>query len=61
MVTTALTSGNCWPRRIAPNIHSGSVFCAPAVNIVTMTSSKDSANARSAPETSAVALSGRKM
>ena len=52
--TTALTSGSCWPRRIAPKIHSGSVFCAPAVNVVTITSSKDSANASSAPEISAV-------
>ena len=56
--TTALTSGSCWPSRIAPKIHSGSVFCAPAVNVVTMTSSKDSAKASSAPETSAVAVSG---
>ena len=39
--TTALTSGSCCPRRIAPKIHSGRVFCAPAVNTVTMTSSKD--------------------
>ena len=56
--TTALTSGSCCPRRIAPKIHSGRVFCAPAVNTVTMTSSKDRANASSAPETSAVAVSG---
>ena len=59
--TTAFTSGSCWPSRIAPKIHSGSVFCAPAVNTVTMTSSKDRAKASSAPETSAVALSGSVM
>ena len=40
--------------RIAPKIHSGSVFCAPAVNVVTITSSNDSANASSAPAMSAV-------
>ena len=56
--TTAFTSGSCWPSRIAPKIHSGSVFCAPAVNTVTMTSLKDRAKASSAPETSAVAVSG---
>ena len=39
--TTAFTSGSCWPSRIAPKIQSGRVFCAPAVNVVTMTSSKD--------------------
>src|SRR5256884_3706251 len=55
-ISTAFTSGSCWPSRIAPKIHSGSVFCAPAVNTVTMTSSKDRAKASSAPETSAVAL-----
>ena len=58
-VTTALTSGSCCPSRIAPKIHSGSVFCAPAVKTVTMTSSNESANASSAPETSAVAVMGR--
>src|ERR1022692_1313770 len=56
--TTALTSGNWVPRWIAPKIHSGRVFCAPAVNTVTMTSSKESANASSAPEISAVTTIG---
>ena len=51
MDTTAFTSGSCWPSRIAPKIHSGSVFCAPAVKTVTMTSSKDSPKASSAPDT----------
>ncbi len=58
MDTTAFTSGSCWPSRIAPKIHNGSVLCAPAVNTVTMTSSKDSANASSAPDTRAVATMG---
>ena len=57
--TTTFTSGSCWPSRIAPKIHSGRVFCAPAVNVVTMTSSKDSAKASRAPETSAVDSMGR--
>jgi hypothetical protein len=39
-----------------PKIHSGSVFCAPAVKVVTMTSSKDSAKARRPPATSDVAI-----
>ena len=52
--TTTFTSGRFWPSRMAPKIHSGSVFCAPEVKVVTMTSSKDSAKASSAPETSAV-------
>src|SRR5581483_8611874 len=56
--TTTLTSGSCWPRRMLPKIHRGSVFCAPAVNVVTITSSKESANASSAPETSAVEIDG---
>jgi hypothetical protein len=56
--TTAFTSGSCCPSRIAPKIHRGSVFCAPAVNTVTMTSSKDRPNASSAPDTRAVAVSG---
>ena len=43
---------------MAPRIQIGNVFCAPAVNVVTMTSSKLSAKARSAPETSAVAILG---
>jgi len=58
MDTTAFTSGSCWPSRIAPKIHSGRVFCAPAVNTVTITSSNDRPKASSAPDTSAVAVSG---
>ena len=56
--TTTLTCGRFWPSRIEPKIHSGSVFCAPAVNVVTITSSNDSANASSPPATSAVAIIG---
>ena len=41
-----------------PKIQSGSVFWAPAVNVVTITSSKESANASSAPEISAVEIVG---
>jgi hypothetical protein len=58
IVTTALTSGSCWPSRSCPNIHNGRVKLAPAVNTVTMTSSNERANASSAPETRAVATSG---
>jgi len=53
-ITTTLTSGSCWPSRIAPKIHSGSVFWAPAVKVVTITSSNESAKASRAPESSAV-------
>ncbi len=44
---------------MAPKIHSGRVFWAPAVKVVTITSSKESAKASSAPETSAVDTTGR--
>src|SRR3954447_22642519 len=42
-----------------PKIHSGSVFCAPAVKVVTITSSNDSANASRPPATSAVEITGK--
>ena len=58
-VTTALTSGSCWPSLSSPKIQIGSVFWAPEVNTVTTTSSKDSAKASSAPEISAVITDGR--
>ena len=57
-VTTTLTSGSCWPSRMAPKIHSGSVFSAPAVKVVTITSSNESAKASSAPEITAVDITG---
>src|SRR4051794_6329899 len=57
--TTTFTSGSCWPSRMLPKIHRGSVFCAPAVNVVTMTSSNDSANASRPPATSAVEITGK--
>ena len=40
-------------------IQIGSVSCEPAVNVVTMISSNDSANASSAPATSAVRICGK--
>ncbi len=43
---------------MAPKIQIGSVLFAPEVKTVTMTSSKESANASSAPETRAVATVG---
>src|SRR5216117_3619293 len=49
-----VTSGSCCPMRMLPKIQIGRVFWTPAVKVVTITSSKDSANASSAPETSAV-------
>src|SRR5215468_9223135 len=58
-VTTALTSGSCWPSLSWPKIQIGSVFCAPEVNTVTTTSSNESANASRAPEISAVITDGR--
>ena len=56
--TTTFTCGSSWPSRICPKIQIGSVFCAPAVNVVTITSSNESANASSAPEISAVEIVG---
>jgi hypothetical protein len=56
--TTTFTCGSCWPSRRLPRIQIGSVFCAPAVNVVTITSSNESANASRPPATSAVATTG---
>ena len=56
--TTTLTSGRRWPLWICAKIQIGSVFCAPAVKVVTMTSSKDSANASMPPATTEVEMSG---
>ncbi len=56
--TTTFTCGSSWPSRIWPKIQIGSVFCAPAVNVVTITSSNESAKASSAPEMSAVEIVG---
>src|SRR4051794_28293424 len=56
--TTTLTSGSDCPSRMFPKIHSGSVFCAPAVNVVTMTSSNESANASRPPAIKAVEMTG---
>jgi hypothetical protein len=46
-----LTIGNWFGRDRFVRIHNGSVCCWPAVNVVTITSSNDSANASSAPAT----------
>jgi len=46
---------------MAPKIQSGSVFCAPAVNVVTMTSSNESAKASIAPATMEVEINGSVM
>src|SRR3954452_16044826 len=56
--TTTLTSGSDCPSRMLPKIQSGNVFCAPAVNVVTITSSNDSANASSPPAISALEMTG---
>ena len=57
--TTTFTWGSCCPSRISPKIQIGSVFWAPAVNVVTITSSNDSANASRPPEMSAVEIVGK--
>ena len=54
----AFTTGRFWPCRMKPNMSRGSVFWAPAVKYVTTISSHESANARSAPATSAVPTTG---
>src|SRR5713226_4675986 len=59
--TTTFTSGSLCPSRMAPKIQIGSVFCAPAVNVVTITSSNESAKASMAPATTAVEMSGSVM
>src|SRR5207245_9582450 len=45
--------------RMEPKLHRGSWFWAPAVKVVTMTSSKERAEASKAPAISAVEISGR--
>src|SRR6266851_2272002 len=54
--TTTFTSGRCCPLRSWARIQMGTVFWAPAVNVVTMTSSKESANAATEPRISASAV-----
>src|SRR3954471_15582177 len=56
--TTTWTACSDCPRRMFPKIHSGNVFCAPAVNVVTITSSNESANASRPPAISAVQMTG---
>src|SRR5579884_1655146 len=57
---TTLTTGSCWPRSRLSRMKIGSVSCAPAVNVVTITSSNESANASSPPATSAVETTGQR-
>src|SRR6266542_1144886 len=56
--TTAFTIGSCWPRWMLSRMKIGSVVCAPAVNVVKITSSNESANASSPPDTRAVESTG---
>src|SRR5205085_11968823 len=56
---TTFTIGNCCPWRRLSRMKIGSVVCAPAVNVVTMISSNESANASSPPATSAVERTGQ--
>src|SRR5439155_3128868 len=56
--TTTFTCGSCCPRRRLPRIQIGRVFCEPAGKVVTITSSSETANASSAPPTSAVEITG---
>ena len=57
---TTLTTGSSVGRRIAPRIHIGIVSVpGPAVKLVTMISSKLSANASRPPESNAVPIEGR--
>ena len=48
---TTLTIGSCRGRERLARIQIGSVSCWPAVNVVTITSSKDSAKASRPPAT----------
>ena len=56
--TTTFTCGSSCPRWISLKIHVGSVLFAPTVNVVTITSSNESANASRPPEISAVEIDG---
>src|SRR3712207_8133203 len=55
---TTLTIGSWLGRDRLVRIQIGSVWSGPAVNVVTMTSSNDSANASSAPASSALRSAG---
>ncbi len=56
---TTLTIGSCRGRERLAKIQIGSVCCWPAVNVVTMISSKLRAKASSAPATSAERSCGK--
>src|SRR5688572_29035615 len=59
IVATTLTIGSWLGRDRFVKIQIGSVWSGPAVNVVTMISSKESAKASSAPATSAVLRLGK--
>jgi hypothetical protein len=54
-----LVTGRWRGRTSSVSIQIGNVVCCPAVNVVTITSSNDSANASMPPASSAVARFGR--
>jgi hypothetical protein len=56
---TTLVTGRCRGRISSDSIQIGSVVCWPAVKVVTITSSKDSAKASMPPAKSAVPRLGR--
>src|SRR3712207_4761202 len=56
---TTLTTGSWFGRERFVRIQIGSVWSGPAVNVVTMTSSNDSANASRAPASSALRSAGK--
>ena len=56
---TALTIGSWFGRERLAKIQIGSVSLNPAVNVVTMISSKESANASNAPAMSADRITGK--
>ena len=56
---TTLVTGRCRGRISSDSIQIGSVDCWPAVKVVTMTSSNDSAKASMPPASSAVPICGR--
>ena len=58
---TTFTIGSWFGRDRFVKIQIGSVCSAPAVNVVTTISSKESANASSAPARSAVRIDGSVM
>jgi hypothetical protein len=58
-IAATLTIGSWFGRERLTKIQIGSVWMAPAVNVVTMISSKDRAKARRPPASSAVRSCGK--